>query len=281
MKDNISVIINSAANVKHFGNVEKFNNINVGLINNLIDFCKKNNKLLIHLSSLSVSGNMVLDGSTIKQAFSKDVSFTERNLYINQALDNVYTRSKFEAERLILENIYTGLNAQILRLGNITNRISDGAFQINPTENAFLTRVSSLANIGAIPESIMSGYVEFTPVDTCADAIVSILQNYVQNYSVFHIYDYNHIYMNKLVRLLKENQIKLDIVKNDDFSNLLQGLLKDEEKRKCVAGIVNDLSSDKKLNYDANVSIKSDFSVKFLKKIGYTWPVIDKQYIKK
>ena len=280
LKDNISIVINSAANVKHFGNVEKFNNINVGLINNLIGFCKENNKRLIHLSSLSISGNMVLDGSISRQSINKSISFTEKNLYINQALDNVYTRSKFEAERLILENIYTGLDAQILRLGNITNRISDGDFQINPTENAFLTRVSSLANIGAVPESIMGGYVEFTPVDCCANAIISIIQNYVKNYSVFHVYDYNHVYMNKLIKQLQKNGIDFKILNNDEFSNLLMMLIKDSEKKKYVSGIVNDLNSDKKLNYDANVNIKSDFSIKFLGKIGFKWPVIDAKYIK-
>ena len=279
INDNISVVINSAANVKHFGNVEKFNTINVGLAQNLIDFCKNNNKRLIHLSSLSISGNMVLDGTTNKNITKNKLDFTEKDLYIGQALDNVYTRSKFEAERLILDSINQGLNAIILRLGNITNRYSDGAFQINPNENAFLTRVSSLINIGTIPNSILKDYIEFTPVDLCGDAIIKILQNYVKNHSIMHIYDYNHVYMDSLVELLKTCEININTLSDEDFSNLLTVLLKDNNTKKHVSGIINDLSSDKKLSYEGNVNIKSNFSIQFLEKIGFNWPKIDENYI--
>jgi len=279
LKENIQIVINSAANVKHYGNVEKFNTINIGLAQNLIEFCKNNNKRLIHLSSLSISGNMVLDGTNNKNVAKNKLDFTERDLYIGQALDNVYTRSKFEAERLILDNINQELNAIILRLGNITNRYSDGAFQINPDENAFLTRVSSIINIGAIPNSILKDYIEFTPVDLCADAIVTIMQNYVKNHSVFHIYDYNHVYMDSLVELLKNCRININTLSDEEFSNLLTILLKDTNKKKHVSGIINDLSSDKKLSYEGNVNIKSNFSIQFLEKIGFIWPKIDENYI--
>jgi len=279
LKENIDLIINSAANVKHYGNTEKFNSINIDLAQNLINFCKNNNKKLIHLSSLSISGNMVLDGKLNKNISENKSDFTEKNLYIGQALDNVYTRSKFEAERLILDNINLGLNALILRLGNITNRYSDGFFQINPNDNAFLTRVTSLINIGAMPESIIKDYVEFTPVDLCGDAIVTIMQNDVKNYSVLHVYDYNHMYMDNLVLILKKLNINIDILTDDEFASLLTKLLKDSVKKNYASGIINDLSSDKKLSYESNVNVKSNFSIRFLEKIGFTWPEIDENYI--
>lgn len=73
----------------------------------------------------------------IKLNNDNQFSFAENNLYVGQQLDNLYIKSKFEAEKNILSEIPNGLNAQILRLGNITNRYSDGKFQINATENAF------------------------------------------------------------------------------------------------------------------------------------------------
>lgn len=42
--NNIDVIINSAAIVKHYGNEEKFKKINVGLTEKLINICTKFNK---------------------------------------------------------------------------------------------------------------------------------------------------------------------------------------------------------------------------------------------
>ena len=72
----------------------------------------------------------------------------------------------------------TGLEAQILRLGNITNRSSDGKFQINSDENAFLSRLKSFIKIGLVPENLLQTNLEFTPVDDCAKAIILIMQNY-------------------------------------------------------------------------------------------------------
>ena len=61
-------------------------------------------------------------------------------IYYVIILNNVYIKSKFIAERLILENISKGLDAQILRLGNITSRYKDGLFQINPDGCGLLIR---------------------------------------------------------------------------------------------------------------------------------------------
>ena len=52
-----------------------------------------------------------------------------------------------------------GLDAQILRLGNITNRLSDGVFQINPEENAFASKIRAMINLGAIPDYLKKEYM--------------------------------------------------------------------------------------------------------------------------
>ena len=79
------------------------------------------------------------------------------NLFINQSFENVYVRSKFEAEKNILEEIEKKkLNALIIRIGNITNRYTDGKFQENSAENAFSNRLKAFIAIGMMPESIMS-----------------------------------------------------------------------------------------------------------------------------
>ena len=47
--DNIEVVINSAAIVKHYGNYENFDLINVKGTKNIADFCRKNKKKLYHI----------------------------------------------------------------------------------------------------------------------------------------------------------------------------------------------------------------------------------------
>lgn len=65
---------------------------------------------------------------------------TERTIYFRQSLTNKYVRSKFLAERLVLEAVANdGLNAKIMRVGTLSARYSDGEFQINAGTNLLLS----------------------------------------------------------------------------------------------------------------------------------------------
>lgn len=59
----IDIVVNAAAIVKHYGNIEKFKKINVDSTSKMVQFCNRFHKPLFHISSLSVSGNMSLDGN--------------------------------------------------------------------------------------------------------------------------------------------------------------------------------------------------------------------------
>lgn len=279
--NNVSTIINAAANVKHFGDFEKFKAINIDSIKRTIEFCKKYSKRLIHLSTLSVSGNTFLDDTISKNQLLKEkkVYFSEKDLFINQSLDNVYTRSKFEAEKIVLDNICTGLNAIILRLGNITSRFSDGKFQINPESNAFTNRLKTFVTLGIVPESLLSQEIEFTPVDLCANSIIKCLQYKSKSISVLHIYDRNHIKAEKIINILKELDLPVNVVKNTDFLNYVHNNLSNKDIQKKLEGIVNDLSTSNIISYDSNIYIKSDFSVDLLLRCKFKWSKINKEYL--
>lgn len=282
--NSIDVIINSAAIVKHYGNEEKFKKINVGLTEKLIDICTKFNKRLLHVSSLSVSGNLSLDGSYADRIHevTENMNFSEHNLYIGQILDNEYIKSKFLSEKLILENISkNGLQAQILRLGNITNRYSDGAFQINYQENAFLERMLTFIELGYVPNNLLDMYIEFTPVDVCGNAIIKILQNYVPDFSVYHLYNDNHVYMNEFLKILQEENINIVSVSPEEFGKKITDLSKNAKSANILSGIINDLGPDKQLEYKSNINILSDFTKAFLYHINFKWPKIDESYLKK
>ena len=280
--NNVSTIINAAANVKHFGDFDKFKNINIDTTKQTIDFCKKYNKRLIHLSTLSISGNMFLDDTISRNKLqnSKKVYFSERNLFINQSLDNVYTRSKFEAEKIVLENIATGeLDALVLRLGNITSRKSDGTFQINPENNAFTGRLKAFVALGVIPKSLLKQKVEFTAVDLCADAIIKCVQNKVKNMSVLHIYNRNHSRVDLILKEIRKLGFKIKAIDDDKFSDFIKNNLTNSNVKEDIKGIVNDLSVDKKISYETNTYIKSDFSVNFLLRCKFKWGKIRKDYL--
>ena len=279
---NTDIVINAAAMVKHYGSEEKFKAMNVDLTKTLIDFCKKYNKKLLHISSISVSGTSSIDRSyAYKTNNDNQFSFAENNLYVGQQLDNLYIKSKFEAEKNILSEIPNGLNAQILRLGNITNRYSDGKFQINATENAFLNRIITFIKLGYIPEDLRNTLLEFTPVDICTKAIITILQNYIPNFTVFHIYNSNYITMNNLINYFDNELIHIEFINNDLFSQNIKKLLKTASKKDILSGIINDIDSNYNIQYSSEIPTISEFTKYFLYKFGFTWPEIDKNYIEK
>ena len=146
--NSIDLIINSAAKVSHYGNYQEFYNTNVKSVEKLIDFANTFNKKLFHISTLSVSGNALVDQYYMEQKFSEKIDFRENSFYIGQSLENVYIRSKFEAERKILDAILQGTDAYILRVGNLMPRMSDGKFQENVSENAYISRLKAFIKLG-------------------------------------------------------------------------------------------------------------------------------------
>ena len=280
---NIDVVINTASMVKHYGSTEDFKKVNVDFTKSLVELCIQKKKRLLHISSLSVSGNLSLDGDfSSRTTYSEDMNFAENQLFIGQDLNNEYIKSKFIAEKLILDAIYKeNLKAQILRLGNITNRYKDGAFQINYKENAFLNRILTFIKIGCVPENLSNIYIEFTPADICAKAIISILQHYVEDFSVYHLYDDSHVYMNQFLGALEEEGIIINIISKDEFSKHIAKISKNKSSSASLSGIINDLSPKNELDYKSNIKITSDFTKAFLYHNDFTWPTIDNNYLKK
>ena len=190
-----------------------------------------------------------------------------------------YRGSKFEAEKLILEEINQGtLDAIILRIGNITNRASDGKFQYNASENAFANKLKAFIELAAVPRYILNEYIEFSPVDCVAEAIIKSIEYANKNISVLHIYNENHIYVKNFLELLPE-KYKTDIVSDSNFQQILNTTLKNDEKKYIISYILNDLNHENKLVYSTHIKIKNDFSQKFFEKIGFSWATITKKYI--
>ena len=277
LSDNIDTIIHSAAFVSHFGNYIDFEKINVNSVKNLLDFSKKFNKKFFHISTLSVSGNTLVEQSFTENDFEESVEFNENTFYIGQTLKNVYAKSKFEAERLVLDSILDGTDSYILRLGNLTNRFSDGKFQTNYNTNAFLNRINSIWKIGCIPDYVHSLYLEFTPVDYCAKAIVSLCQYSNNTNKIFHLFNHNHIYIKEFIEIYNKHFENIKIVSEQDFIKIIENLLKNNNE--ILKGILNDFDKNHKLVYDSNIRIKSTFTINFLQRIGFSWPTITEDYI--
>ena len=271
----IDVVINSAANVAHYGKYDNFYNTNVNSVKYMLEFCEKYNKKFYHISTTGVSGKKLNSNYSTE----KNKEFKENSLYIGQYLDNVYTYSKFEAETKIFEAISRNVDSYILRLGNLMPRISDGLFQENVYENAFVTKIATFMKLGIIPESLSKSDLEFTPVDVAAQAIYKIVTNTSKKNRVFHVYNNNFITLKDYIEDIKDFGYNLKIVTEDHFRKEILKILQDEKQKTILQNITSDLDNNYNLNYNSDIKLNSDFTIKYLNKCGFNWPIISKEYI--
>lgn len=264
----IDCVIDVAAIVKHYGDYDIFNKTNVTGTERIISFCTKFNKPFHYVSTLSISGNGLV--STPKS------DFTETDFYVGQDYkDNVYVRSKFEAEKLILEACKKGyLIASIYRVGNITNRFDDGNFQENATENAFLNRLTAFINLGVIPKELLDFSFEFTPVDYCAKFITSLLEQQDCNIKVYHLFNQNFLSCEHLVEIFKKFGIVIRTVKLDEFKEILS------HSPHTYFGIIGYLKNIANEN-TSHITLYNENTNIALKKQNLCWPLIDSLYIAK
>lgn len=278
--DNVGIIINTAAYVKHYGKSQIFESVNINGVNNLIKFSLESNMKLVHISTLSVSGNMLEVGQIEQTKIKVPTPYTEKNLYIGQELDNVYAYSKFIAERNILESILlNNLNAIILRVGNLTGRYSDGTFQPNVEENAFVGRIKSFINLGSVAKKMVEMDMEFTPIDLVSDAVVKLSTN-INHQIIYHVYNSNHAKLYKLIDSLGNLNIKIGILEDDEQKKKLNDILK-KERSDEIKGILIDINSERDVVYSSNIHIENKETIIELKKLKFSWPIIGEEYINK
>ena len=277
LSEQVDYVIHAAASVKHYGSWQYFKSANIDAAQNMITYAKRVHAKLIHVSTISVSGNSMADQFD-GYISEEDKHFSESSLYIGQPLDNVYVRSKFEAETLVLDAIRDGLQVNIVRMGNLTNRKSDLKFQPNYAENAFLKRVKAVLELGCVPDYLMSTYAEFSPVDAAAEAIVRIAEHMNDRYTVFHINSNKELLLDRMLDYLEQAGRSLKIVSGEEFAKLIRSTINSQQSH-IFEALLNDLDQNDQIQYDSNIRIENSLTVQYLQRLGFEWPEIDSAYI--
>lgn len=257
LQKNITTVVNSAANVRHYGKENSIIDANVQSVKNILKFCKDNISLA-HMSTLSIGGFQTKE--------SENYVFTEDSFNIKQTLNNnPYLISKLKAEELILNE---SINSKIFRLGNIMPRQMDGIFQNNYEQNAFINAIKVILDIQKIPQEFLNEEIELSPVDECAKSIAKLLES-ESNSKVYHIVNDKLIKVEELVNILQENNYNVEVVNIETFI---------EELNNC-RGIgrqyIKEYALKNKVN---NYSIKK--TICQLEKMNFKWKKIDAKYIK-
>ena len=262
-------VINCAACVKHFVKDDILDRVNTQGVMNLVDMCISAGKRLIQISTTSVGGALPAEqaGRVIR----------ENDLYFGQVIDNDYIRTKFLAERAVLEaRASRGLRGQIIRVGNLMSRASDGEFQINLVTNGFMRSLKAYKQLKAFPISGMYSLAEFSPIDSTAQAILTLAAS-ENDFGVFHAYNSHMIYMSDVIYAMKRYGFEIDIVSDEKFAQIIKEASKNEKLSGAILGLIAYASGEK----EALCLLDADnrFTVELLYRLNYLWPITDNQYL--
>lgn len=189
------LVLHCAADVRHYAPEAESLSANVEGVRRVIAFARASEAGLAHVSTASVSGERFAAPGTREPAV-----FTELDFDIGQDWrENVYLRGKFLAEAEVLRAMEDGLPVRIFRVGRLVGRASDGMFQKNPRDNLFYHIVCILRALRAVPASVARLPADLTPVDTCAETVVELLD---APYTVAHVFEETPRSLAELARAL-------------------------------------------------------------------------------
>ena len=269
----VNTVINCAAVVKHFSTGTEIEDVNTGGVKNLVDYCLKIGARFIQVSTMSTVSMFVVSGKHDEEL----MNICEQDLYFGQPLDLKYTRSKFLAERLILEAVaLKGLDAKIMRVGNLAARFSDGEFQVNFETNSFMGRLRVYSMLGVCPYEQMDVLMEFSPIDEVAKVIL-LLGETPKGCVLFHAYDHNMIRSANVFKGMSESGLTIDPVEKAEFERAIQKAGEDPVKAKLLTSMLAYSSWDSD-GYE--IPWHNSYTMQVLYRMGYRWPDISEEYVK-
>lgn len=266
-------VINCAACVKHFANIELLKEVNLRGVEHLTSLCLEKGARFIQISTVSVSGDAV-GGIREGQLLRED------RLDLGQEVQsNAYVYTKYLAEKHVLQSVEErGLNAKIIRMGNLSSRVRDGEFQMNFQTNAFMNSLRAYAALGCYPLPAMSETEEISYIDEAARAVV-LLSGANQKFTVFHAYNSHTVEMGNIIRSMNEMGIHIDVVTNAAFERRIQMGLANEKINRYLAPLVNYSLTDE--DQREEIPAENYFTTNALYHLGFAWTITDLDFIKK
>ena len=268
----IQTVFNCAAIVKHFSEGTEIEDVNIGGARHCVDFCIKKGARLVHVSTASTRG--------LWAGESKDDVFTEKRFYMGQFLGNKYIYSKFMAERLILDAVALhGLDAKIMRVGNLAARSTDGEFQANFSTNSFMGRIKVYNMLGCCPYAMRNKKVEFSPINEVARAIV-LLSTTPKECTVFHPYNIHGQFLGDVLMGLKSVGEGIRFVEQEEFAEAMEAAKNDPQKANQMSSLLayQDMAHGQKTT---DVQRDNDYTTQVLYRLGFSWSPTSWDYVER
>lgn len=273
IKERTSMVILVGTYIEQFGKKEDFIKYNSISMENVMTFAYKNQKFMSYVSSMVVCG---------KYSDSPEKKFSERVLRDEEfCSDNIYIKSKVMAENIFIRYIKKGLKGQLIRVGALTGRESDGVFQTNQFDNAFYAKLKTIIYSGLIPTSLLLYKIEFTPADQCAQAIVRLINNPKGDFSVFHVFNDNYLNFLELIQLLNKLGIVINPVNVNSFQEYKLEVKKLVDSQIVKVGFYLFFKNHLKRKEKNKIVVSCKETKEYLATLGFHWLRVDTIYLKK
>ena len=269
--DSNMTVINCAASVKHFakGNIE---HANVDSVKNLAAWCEENNSRLVHISTGSIIGGRKNGLPPEGYRFDEHVLFAGQTVNHNQ-----YIHSKFMAERFIYEEILThGLNAKVLRVGDLAPRLSDG--KVNFRTNNIMNSLRAHKVLGMVSFSELANEIEFSPIDCLAKAVIALAGTPKECVCFIPINPHRAL-MQDVFTEIRGLGYEIRTAEDDELQKGIDAALSDSTKNSAVSPLVaySNNSGVHDLGWD---DLNMSFTTQILYRLGFSWPETGSEYIR-
>ncbi len=208
----IDAIIHCGADVRHFGAMDHFNNVNVNGTRYLLELAKR--KPGIHFHYVSTIG---IPEELAAIQWGPDEAKGDFNY--DMQLHSVYTQSKLEAENLVRNAVHDAIPISIYRVGNLSCHSETGKFQRNIDDNAFYRMIKAMLYLGKTPSA--QWHVDFTPINYASQALVCLANQPAANGHVFHLCNPVSLTYLELIDMIKEFGYDLQVMTKQEYTNWL------------------------------------------------------------
>ncbi|WP_439020728.1 amino acid adenylation domain-containing protein [Bacillus thuringiensis] len=218
IRSKIDTVIHCGADVRHFGDVAQFTNVNVHGTSRMLALTEEGASFHF-ISTIGIPIELAIE--------QWDTYIETGDFNYDVELENVYSDSKLQAENLVRRALKGGVQGNIYRAGNLACHSETGVFQQNIEGNAFYRLIKAMLLIGQAPN--VKWKIDFTPIDFASKSIVAYLQDPKVVGEMLHICHPNQIEFEHFIQLIEECGYNLEMVSLSQYIDTGLKLAKEDE----------------------------------------------------
>ncbi|KTD33049.1 peptide synthetase, non-ribosomal [Legionella nautarum] len=267
----VDSIIHSAALTKHYGIYDTFYLANVQATIHLLELSKLTELKYFHY----ISTTSVLNEGYVPNC--GHYVFTEEDEGDNlEDRSNIYVKTKYEGEKIVIKYRKHGVISNIYRVGNLAFMFSNQKAQENSSENGFFTRLCCLIDLKMISPEI--GIEEISPADLTAQAIVKLFDHAGLDNKTFHVFNPTTCDLSAI--LSEEGSFNVEQVPIEQFITIIINLLDNPDHHQSIElFLLHRRWLNEQHDYSTSFRILQDKTQAILKKLGFEWPRLNKDIV--